>query len=400
MIEMLNKSHWLFVAVALAAGLSAGCHREAPYQKPATPVSVRPVEEYSGGPEMRYSGTVEPKSRVDLAFKVGGYVGSLATVREPGGGSHQIQEGDHVVPAAELARVRETDYTAKVDEAKAQLAQAQAALEQARSQLKESQAAGEQTRLDFARATNLIEDHSITKPDFDGAKARFDAAQARQGSASAQQRVAEARIEGAQAQLEEAQNALRDCILRSPMNAVVLKRAVEIGSLVAPGSLGLVLAEVVFGAPDILLPTLRVGAPLRVTTQTIAGEFLGRITRISPAADARSHVFDIQVTIPNPDDRLKAGMIASVEIPGARPRTPVPVVPLTSVVRSTQHSDGYAVWVVEQQGGKSLARVRDVSLGETYGSLIGVNQGVKPGEQVIVSGATLVQNGDPVEIIR
>jgi multidrug efflux pump subunit AcrA (membrane-fusion protein) len=89
-----------------------------------------------------------------------------------------------------------------------------------------------------------------------------------------------------------------------------------------------------------------------------------------------------------------------VEIPGARPRTPVPVVPLTSVVRSTQHSDGYAVWVVEQQGGKSLARVRDVSLGETYGSLIGVNQGVKPGEQVIVSGATLVQNGDPVEIIR
>jgi multidrug efflux pump subunit AcrA (membrane-fusion protein) len=402
---MLHRRPSLFFAAVLLTGISAGCRHEQPYQKPATPVSVQAVQEYFGGPEVRYSGTVEPKSHVDVAFKVSGYVASVATVRDPSGGSRNIQEGDHVSQAAELARVSDTDYSAKVNEARAQVAQAQAALDQVRSQTKEAQVATEQTHLDFTRASNLIEDHSITKPEYDGAKAKFDAAQARELASIAQQRAATARMQAAQAQLVEAQNAVRDCILRSPMNGVVLKRAVEVGSLVGPGSLGLVLADtssvdVVFGAPDILLPNLRVGAPLRVTTDAIAGDFLGHITRISPAADARSHVFDIQVTIPNPDNRLKAGMVASVEIPSAKPRTPVPVVPLTSIVRSVQHNDGYAVWIVEEQGGKPLARVRDVSLGETYGSLIGISQGVRAGEQVIVSGATLVQNGDPVEIIH
>ena len=79
-----------------------------------------------------YSAGIVPNSQVDLAFKAGGYVESILQVRGADGRMRNIQEGDWVARATVLARVRESDYVANVNVAKAQLAQAQAALEQAR----------------------------------------------------------------------------------------------------------------------------------------------------------------------------------------------------------------------------------------------------------------------------
>ena len=42
-------------------------------------------------------------------------------------------------------------------------------------------------------------------------------------------------------------------------------------------------------------------------------------------------------------------------------------VPLTSIVRLKDNPNGYAVYVIEQQGGHSIARLRQVKLGETFG---------------------------------
>src|SRR6478609_1097916 len=84
--------------------LTAGCRGEsAPASKTSTAVRVRAVERSSATSATRFSATINPASRVDLAFKVGGYVHRVASVRGAVGHSHLLQEGDRVSVGQELA---------------------------------------------------------------------------------------------------------------------------------------------------------------------------------------------------------------------------------------------------------------------------------------------------------
>ena len=55
--------------------------------------------------------------------------------------------------------------------------------------------------------------------------------------------------------------------------------------------------------------------------------------------------------------------------------------------------------VVERQNDVDVARMRRVELGEVMGNVIAVLKGVQPGERVVVSGATLLVDGDPVRVV-
>ncbi len=359
-----------------ASGLVA-CRREQARERPLTPVSVRTVEQYSGGGGARYSGNIEPFSQVDLAFKVGGYIQEIRQVRGVDGRMRNIQQGDRVAKGTVLARVRESDYVDKVNQAKAQLAQ--------------TKVASEQAKLDFDRASNLYASQSLTKPEYDAAKAKLDSSLAA--------------LEGANAQLSEAEMAREDCSLKAPMEGVLVKRMIEVGALVGPGTPGFVLADttsvkVVFGVADVLLATLRVGNFINITSEAFgARQFRGQVSAISPSADPKSRVFDVELKVPNPRQELKPGMIAALQLPGEKLAAPVPVVPLSAIVRPKDDLTGYAVLVVEEQGGKQVAHARKVRLGEVYGNTIAITEGLGSGERVIVAGATLVTDGEAVRII-
>jgi len=71
------------------------------------------------------------------------------------------------------------------------------------------------------------------------------------------------------------------------------------------------------------------------------------------------------------------------------------VVPVSAVVRDRENPAGFTVMIVENK----VARARPVSLGPTFGDVLAVTSGVKPGELVIRAGATLVTNGQTVEVI-
>src|SRR5262249_27429721 len=235
-----------------------GCQKELAYQKPITPVRVQAVETERGEEGPRYSGSIEPVSRIDLAFRIGGYVEEVLTVPDQGG-TRLVHEGDAVSKGARLVRLREADYKTKVDQAVSQLEQARAALQQTEDGVRQAQVGRDKAKLDFDRAAALYKTQSLTKQDFDAAKAQLDGAQAVLDGAQAQLPLARARIAGAQALVDEANLALRDATLVSPAQGIVMKRLVEIGSLVGPGSLAFVLSDLsklkaVFGAPDVLLP--------------------------------------------------------------------------------------------------------------------------------------------------
>ena len=361
--------------------LAVGCHGEKKMPDRAVPVKVEPVRPAGSLAGSRYSANVQPKHQVALAFKSAGYVREIAKRRGNEGQLRNVQQGDLVRRGTVLARVRETDYVEKVNQAKAQLEEARAAFEK--------------QRLDFDRAKALYESKSLAKADFDGVRSSFESAQAK--------------VSGAKAQLDSAEISLADCALVAPMDSLVLARNVEEGALVSSGSAGFVLADTtsvkaVFGVPDTAVRDLKVGQPVAISIEAVPGaRFSGRITAIAASADQNSRLFDIEVTIGNADGRLRSGMIANVEAPGGSPAeapgSGLAAVPLTAILKSPAEPDSFAVFVIHEDGGKPVAKIRNVKLGDVVGSRIAVTSGLAIGERVIVSGATIVADGDHVRVI-
>src|SRR5215217_5409523 len=114
---MTNKQ-LLTATVLLMIGLLAGCSKETMKPKPAKPVKVKAVEPHSSLSNVRYSASIKPAAQVEVAFKVSGYIDDIAREKDPDGQWRYIQAGDLVQKGATLARVRQSDYAARVNEAK------------------------------------------------------------------------------------------------------------------------------------------------------------------------------------------------------------------------------------------------------------------------------------------
>lgn len=360
----------------LIAAFVAGCDSSSPPANPPTPVRVAPVGTYEESIGLKYSANIEALTQVNLAFKSGGYIDRILERKGADGRIRILQVGDRVTEGEVLAHVREAEYLDKVNSGKAQLQQAQANYDKA--------------KLDFERAANLFKSDSVTKAQYDAAKAAFES-----GTAA---------VDNAQANLQQASTALNDCSLKSPLTGWVLERNVEVGALAGTGTQAFVLADThlvkaVFGVPDTSVDYAKLGAPQTITTSSLPEEFHGRITSVSPSADPKSRVFSVEVTIPNSDDRLKPGMIATLTLPAARSEQAPTVVPLSAVVRGSQRADGFSVFVVNEQGGKNVARERAVEVGDALGNMITVTKGLRAGESIVITGGTLIKDGDEVKVV-
>jgi len=337
---------------------------------------------------------------MDLAFKNGGFVDSIQTV-----GGRLIEQGDGVSKGTVLARLRQTDFENRLDQSASQLSEARSALESAKARATDSQARLERARQDFVRAETLFESQSLTKANYDAAKAEYDSARAKVESAKADIESAQSRIRAAEAVLADARLAVQDTAIVAPMSGTIIERTIELGSLVGTGKRAFVLADMhtvkaVFGVPDLEIPNVKAGMTLVVTSEALPEQtFAGHVTSIAPAADEKSRVFETEVTVANPNGVLKPGMIASVVIGSAAPSQKLAAVPLSVIVRSKDAPEGYAVYVIETTGGQTLARLRTVKLGDAFGNMIAVKEGLNIGEGVISVGATLVHDGSAVQIV-
>jgi multidrug efflux system membrane fusion protein len=113
-------------------------------------------------------------------------------------------------------------------------------------------------------------------------------------------------------------------------------------------------------------------------------------------------VFEVDVTIANSDGRLKTGSVAALALEGGgdAAAAAAPLIPLSAIVRSPAHAAQFAVFVVDTTGGHAVAHARDVELGEYLGRVIPVKRGLTGGETVVVQGAGLLSDGEPVEVIQ
>jgi multidrug efflux system membrane fusion protein len=326
-------------------------------------VTVVQADGSSGGPgATRYSGAIKADASVDVAFRVSGIVDDISRVRGADGRVRVLQDGDLVRKGQILARLRQNEYRDQVSDAEAGLRQAQA---------------------DYERAAQLYENRSVSKAEYDAAYARYTAGVAKRSQAAI---------------------SLGDATLRSPIDGVILKRTVEVGSLAGPSAPAFTVADtrvvkVVFGVPDVVVSGLRPGGKLAIQAEAMPGADLsGKITRISPSADPSSRVFEVEAALPNPEGRLKVGMLATLSLGEGAPESH-PYVPLAAVVRPAGDSNGYAVFLVRDSAGAERARLTRVQLGDVSGNLIAVRQGLAAGDRVIVRGSTIVADGQAVQVM-
>jgi len=379
------RTQRLIVAMAALGTLVSGCskpHAQASEPRTARPVRTQVVAATTPDAAVRYSASIEAFEQVTLSFKASGYVDELLRRSGADGRTRAAQPGDLVTKGTVLARVRETDYADRVNQGKARLAEADASLVKA--------------RLDLERAQALFQADSLTKPELDAAQAAFDGASAR--------------LKAAELDIQLALSSLRDCALVAPTTGIILERRIEVGTLAAAGTAAFVIGDLGsvkarFGIPDSMIQSVRLGEAMEVMVEAIDGTtFTGRVTAVAPAADSQSRVFDVEVTIPNRDGRLRPGLIGSVAINRGDGPTRIAdnaplTVPLTAVVRSEAGSGQFAVVVVEHETAGDVARVRPVELGQVFGNVITVVKGVSLGERVVVSGPTLLAHGEPVKVL-
>src|SRR5262249_11542194 len=139
-----------------------------------------------------------------------------------------------------------------------------------------------------------------------------------------------ATMQTARAALGTANLGLHDTSLSAPFPAALVQRTVEVGSLVAPGGAAFTLADVSsvkasFGVPDVMVVKLKTGAKLNLFTEALPDyRFEGMITNIAAVADSSTRLFQVQVSVANPQGRLKPGMIATLALGNAVKPDPRP----------------------------------------------------------------------------
>ena len=95
----------LLLVIVIGAGVLKS--KSKPVEKVLVPVKVAAVELNSAERSDRYSATIIPRTEVELAFNVGGYVDALQQVRGIDGKMRDVQEGDLISVGGVLARVRQ-----------------------------------------------------------------------------------------------------------------------------------------------------------------------------------------------------------------------------------------------------------------------------------------------------
>ena len=381
--------------------LLSSCNRQTtPLEKTAMPVRLSTVEMYTPAQGRRLSASILPNRQVNLAFRVNGFVASIYQVRGADGRVRSVDIGDIVQGGTKLADVRAKDYELQVSQAAGQVKQAQDTGQTARAQLAQAEAAAAKAQQDFDRADALFKETSLTKSDYDAARANRDSTRAQVEAARSQVRVNSGTIDTARAALGTATLGLHDTTLIAPFTGAVVQRSIEVGTLVGPGAIAFILADIssvkaTFAVSDILISHVRNGSKMSVYTEAFPNrQFQGFVGAIAAAADSSTRSFQVEVTIPNPRGTLRPGMIVSLDLGGLSRAEPVAIAPLDAIVRSANDSSQFAVVVVEDGRGHR----KPVTLGGTYGDHIAIT-GVEAGKQVVSSGATFVNDGDPVKVI-
>jgi multidrug efflux pump subunit AcrA (membrane-fusion protein) len=172
--------------------------------------------------------------------------------------------------------------------------------------------------------------------------------------------------------------------VESPLAGIIGRVYVDIGQNVdAKTPIALVVdidqVKINLDIPEKYLPQVSLGQEAKITVDAYPQEeFSGRVSKISPVVSLENRAAPIEITLDNPDHRLKSGMFAGVSLIIEK-HSSVPVV-LKEVIMGKE-PDTYVYLV-----GNNKAVMKQVTLGIHSGPYYEVLEGVKEGDLVVVMG--------------
>lgn len=252
------------------------------------------------------------------------------------------------------------------------------------AQLAAAEARANLAKVTFDRNKDLFDRNASSKSDFDAADATY------------KQAVAD--MEAIKAQIAKKQ-------VRAPFDGRVGIRLANVGQFVARGRDLLPLQKldpmyVNFAVPQRYLPAVANGQEIEVRVDAYGDkDFVGKITAVNAAVDPATRNISVQATIANPDEALRAGMFARIEVQLKGVEHQI-AVPATAIAYASYGNSVFVVEKMKDKEGKEYLGVRQqfVKLGATRGDLVVVSEGLKAGEEIVTSGVFKLRNAMPIQI--
>lgn len=193
-------------------------------------------------------------------------------------------------------------------------------------------------------------------------------------------------------------NAQENRVLTSPVSGVVTQRNYDPGDMT--GSMPILTVaqvqpiKIVINVSESEFTLIHTGMKADITLDPYGDEaFTGTISKIMPTVDPNTRTFGVEITLPNPENRVLPGMFGRVSLTLGEANHIV--VPDRAVVKQ-QGSSNYYIYVYDPSS--STVDYRKVELGQRLGSNYEVISGIEPGSQVVISGQNALANGKKVQL--
>jgi len=371
--------HWASVGLAIlamagmfllppAAAMAKGKPPES--SQPPT-VTVSEVPEMEVNPAAEFVGRVEAIQAVDLRARVEGYITKVA-----------FTEGGAVKKGDLLIQLEQAPYQSRVNEAKAQVALAQATLDKA---------------LRYIKRLKSVRSGGVAATDMDNALSAEETGQAQ--------------LQQAKASLQQAELNLGYTTITAPIGGVMGRAQYTLGNLVGPSSGALARLvqldpiRVVYSVSENEYVAARTKAgdhPEQIPAELVPrlklpdGQMYplaGRLDFTEPQVDPGTGTIAMRAVFSNPHRVLLPGQYVTVFISRREPRR-MAVVPQAAVLEDRQ---GLYVLVVDKN---DKAQRRGIVRGAPLGTGWAVESGLKPGETIIVHGLQRAVPGQTVRPVR
>jgi len=301
-------------------------------------------------------------------------------------------DGAFVRKNTPLFEIDPRPFQAALDQANANLNQAQANLQRGQAELGK-------TQQDVDRYTPLAKESAVSQQELD------DAVQ-QNLAAKAQVEQEKAAIEAARAAVETARLNLGFTKVTSPLDGIAAIATAQVGDFVGPQSASLTTVSTVDPILATITPSEQeylssIGYLKRTGTENAALSKLewelklsdgttfpykGRFYAIDRQVDVRTGAIRVQIQFPNPGNVLRPGGFGSVSTV-TRVLHGALLVPQRAI---SELQGGFLVAIVDQD---NRARIRSVKMGQKVGTWWIVDEGLKPGDRVVVEGVQKVQDG-------
>ena len=354
-----------------------------------TPVQLVPVARTGIVQSVVATGRLNAPARMDIGAEV------TATVLEV-----RVREGDRVKAGDVLLRLSDAEARAALQQARAALLEARGRATQqatvaapvASQAVVQAEAAFTAAEREHQRARDLVAQGFFSQQKLDDAQRALDTARSALQSARVQAQanqpsgiertLAASRIEQALAAVGVAEARLARLSITSPVDALVLTRSVEPGSMAQPGRVLLTLAaqggtRIDANVDEKNLRLLAAGMAARAVADAYPGQsFDAQLNYIAPAIDPQRGTVEVRLAVPNAPAFLRPDMTVSVEMVGGV-KSDALVLPSGAV----RDADREAPWVLALQDGVAVRL--PVKLGLRGIGSVEITDGLKEGDTVI-----------------